>query len=198
MENQNFDIFDALWSSPSTMIEEAYVISDKKIISKLKSMSNLEILDDESRSILMNAVIYERTSVVEYLLKKGVNVNYTDDNGFTALHFAVQTNNTGIIEMLLKSGANSNIKNKFGNNAILCADNDISIDALKLLLKHGSDPYQKNNYGVSAFDTFSCNPDHIKLIENRNEFLLENSGDTKVNCSFKKSTIKDKLKSFLK
>lgn len=165
MDNKEFDLFDALWCSPSTMPNDSEVISDETIVSKLKSIPDLELIDDEERTLLMNAVIYERPIVVEYLLSNHVDINKKDCFGFTALHFAVQTNNSVIVELLLKYGANTNIKNEHGNNAILLASDDIPAETFKLLLKYGSDPYQKNDYEVSAADVFKSNSYLSKLID---------------------------------
>lgn len=163
--DDNYDIFDALWSSPATMPNVDDAISDEEIVEKIKNMSDLELTDDEDRTLLMNAVIYERPLVVECLLKRGVDINKSDCNGFTALHFAVQTNNHNIIKMLLKAGISVNVKNKFGNNAILLADNNTAVETIELLLQYGSDPHQKNNHGFSAMEVLSSDLRYSHLLK---------------------------------
>ena len=140
-------------------------VSDDELIETLLNSDGLEWTDSEGRDLLINAVIYERDIIVEFLLNQGTNVNITDKNGFSPLHFAVQSGNLGITNILLKFDPNVNIKNAFGNSPIMMATLNFPLEGFEALLKNGADPHQKNNYGVSAKDIFSAYPEIVGLFD---------------------------------
>ena len=154
-----------MWCSEKSMPQKQHIVSDDIIINQIKTVNNLEQTDRDGRTLLINAVNYERISIVEYLLEKKVNINVADKMGFTALHFAVQNGNVDIIEMLLENGADVNAKNIYGNNPIMLIKLTHSIDVVKILVKFGANPNLKNEFGVSAMDTYAAYPNIINIFK---------------------------------
>ena len=146
------------------MPDEAYVVSDECIIAEILNLKDKESTDRDGRTLLLNAVCYERTAVAEFLIKAGVDINRADSMGFTPLHIAVQKGNIKLTKMLLKNGADINAKDNFGNNAIRSSKLTAPVDLFELLLEYGADPSMKNDYGYSAIDTFSAYPEIISVL----------------------------------
>ena len=140
--------------------------SEGVIIKEIEQMKNLEQVDRDGRTLLINAAFYNCPSVVDFLIQSRVNINAKDKMGFTALHAASQEGNIEIIEMLLKNGVDVNIKNNFGNSPLMVVRMiKQPLRTISLLLCYGADPYQKNNYGNSAIDMFISKPDIIALFK---------------------------------
>ena len=130
------------------------IIPEETIIEEISLLDNLEDVDREGRTLLINAAFYDRLKIVEYLIGKNVNINAADKDYFTALHAAAMKCNIEIMEILLKAGADVNAKNVFGNNPIMAMilSGRTNIEAYKLLMKYGADPSIKNIAGNSAID----------------------------------------------
>ncbi len=64
------------------------------------------------------AGLYGRTSVVDFLLQKGVDPAVTDAAGQTALHWAAGTGQMDVIKLLLKRGAPLEAKNGYGGTVL--------------------------------------------------------------------------------
>ena len=146
------------------MPDESYAISDEVIIAEILKLQDQEAVDRDGRTLLLNAVCYERIAVAEFLIKAGADVNRADSMGYTPLHIAVQRGNIALTEMLLKHGAAVNARDSFGNNPIMKAMHIAPAELFELLLKSGADPSAKNNYGNSAIDIFAAYPDIISLL----------------------------------
>lgn len=130
------------------------IIPEDTIIEQISLLDNLEEVDRDGRTLLINAAFYERLKIMEYLIGKNVNINAVDKEYFTALHAAALNCNIEIMEILLKAGADVNAKNVFGNNPIMVMilSGRTNIDAYKLLMQYGADPSIKNIAGNSAID----------------------------------------------
>ncbi len=63
---------------------------------------------------IMVATMKGHTSIIQYLIVRGVDVNASNENGSTALHIAVYNNDFEAINLLLDSGANLKIQDKNG------------------------------------------------------------------------------------
>lgn len=64
------------------------------------------------------AARYGRTSVVEYLLQKGVDPAVTDEGGMTGLHWATGTGGLEVVKLLLKHGAPLEARNCYGGTVL--------------------------------------------------------------------------------
>lgn len=141
------------------------IISDDNLIQTFRDIEDFQWVDSDGRDLLVNAVLYEREALVDFLVNKGLNVNRADNSGFTPLHYAVQSGNLRIVEILLKHKADVNAKNMFGNSPIMMANLKFPLEGFNMLVMYGADPEQKNNYGVNARDIFLAYPDIISSLD---------------------------------
>ena len=139
-------------------ISETEIVPDEVIMSRISSLPDIEGIDRDGRTLLINGAFYERKKIVDFLLRSGANVNAKDRNDFTALHAATQTGNIDIVSVLLENGADVNAKNCYGNSPLMTCDHNAPVKIFELLIMHGADPLQKNNYGISAVECFSAYP----------------------------------------
>jgi len=65
-------------------------------------------LDEYGYTPLIEAVIFNKEEIVDYLIENGVDVNQPSITGHTALYWAVENNNETIVTKLLELGANPN------------------------------------------------------------------------------------------
>jgi ankyrin repeat protein len=80
--------------------------------------ANIDVQNDVGRTVLHEAVGFQKTTFVKMLLDAGANVDIQDNRGETALHLAVEKKSSGCVEMLVNAGANMDIKNRDGKTAI--------------------------------------------------------------------------------
>lgn len=146
------------------MPDAAFVISDETVWAEIEKLGDLEAVDRDGRTPLMNAACYERTALVKKLIEAGACVNTADRMGATALHTAVQQGNIALTKMLLESGADVNARDSFGNNPLQWAKHFAPSELFALLLSYGADPRMKNDYGVSAMDSFAAYPDVMSIL----------------------------------
>jgi len=139
--------------------------SEDNIIEDIKAIKNLEQVDRDGRTLLINAAFYNCPHVIEYLIEHKVKLNAKDKVGYTALHAASQEGNIEIVEMLLKNGVDVNATNFFGNSPLMVVRMiKEPLKIISLLLSYGADPYQKNNYGNSAADVFASKPEIADML----------------------------------
>ena len=142
-----------------------HAVSEASIISKLNEIDNLEQKDKNGRTLLVNAVCYERKNVVKYLLSKNVDVNVHVDRGFTALHLAAETGNFDIAELLLKNGAEVDSMDMFGATPLMRCKHSAPLSIFRLLASYGADPQIKNFHGICALDIFGAYPQIIEIFK---------------------------------
>lgn len=155
----------AMGNTEKLMTSPEYVVSDAEVIAKAELVTNVNEKDRDGRTMLMFAALYERLSVVDYLLSRGADINAGDNNGFTALHFAVQANNAEMVEKLLLSGADANAGDSYGNSPLMKGNFATPVAVFEALLGHGADPFRKNNYGMAAVDIFRAREEVYVLLK---------------------------------
>lgn len=89
----------------------------------LKKGANIDILDQEGKTILYLPIKYGYDEICSLLLdhdKKidNILVNLKDNNNNVPLHYAILFKNTFALTLLLEAGANPNITDNDGNNAL--------------------------------------------------------------------------------
>lgn len=80
-----------------------FLIEDKKV--------NINLLDSNNETPLIDAVIWGRLEIVKYLIDQGANVNHKDNSGETPLWCALEHRHIAIAEYLRSKGADVNYKN---------------------------------------------------------------------------------------
>jgi ankyrin repeat protein len=79
--------------------------------------ANVDGLDKNGRTPLMEAAARGLAGVAQALLKRGAAVNVKDGDGRTALLIAAAAGNRDVVEVLLKAGADKDAKDAFGKTA---------------------------------------------------------------------------------
>jgi len=62
--------------------------------------------EDDGKTALMVAIIYEHVDIAEYLLEQGCDVTLADSDGWTALHHAAHSGQPELVQLLFRFGAN--------------------------------------------------------------------------------------------
>lgn len=145
------------------LINYAININDTQIISALITRgANLDITDDDGRSILYVPIKYNYYEVIDLLLyfnnsSIGISlVDIKDKQGNTALHYAVKHNNIIVIDKLIKFNANSDIKNDEGFNSLHLAIFMKNVEVCNKFINGDIDINAQNNQGETYLH-MACN-----------------------------------------
>ncbi|MBN2693950.1 ankyrin repeat domain-containing protein [bacterium] len=104
--------------------------------------------NEDGVDILSLAILKNRVTTVQKLLKKGFSIKKIPKNGRNPLSVALQNGNLEIIEYLLKNSMNPNLKDTTGEtqlNYSIMFKGDIRV--VELLLSFNADPLQKGLSG---------------------------------------------------
>lgn len=143
----------------TTISDEAHVINDKDLLLyalKVRSYKcanalvpyykSFNIYDSQGSNCLINAILTNKNSLINSLLKKGANPNSKNiKNSNFGIHAAVMSNNKETIDTLLKYGAGIDSIGYRGLTALGMAVNINNLDMVKFLLKRGAKPELQNN-----------------------------------------------------
>lgn len=89
---------------------------------------NLSFVNDNNETLLFDAAKKcHDTSIIEYLVRRGLDVNQQNSSRNTPLKVAVMNENLSIISVLIRSGADPLITNNKGESAITLAKNNHQI-----------------------------------------------------------------------
>ncbi|EAY10973.1 ankyrin repeat protein, putative [Trichomonas vaginalis G3] len=100
--------------------------------------ANINEKDENGRTALHIAAIYNSKETAELLISHGANINEKDENGRTALHIAAIYNSKETAELLISHGANINEKDENGRTALHIAAIYNSKETAELLISHGA------------------------------------------------------------
>lgn len=73
----------------------------KFLIEKTGIEKQIDVIDSEGRTLLVQSILYANINVVNLLLDNGADINIQDNENNTALHFAVLKNETQVIDIIL-------------------------------------------------------------------------------------------------
>lgn len=122
----------------------------------LHSDVDLNQLDAQGRSLLIEATLEKRADLVKILLEHGGDPKLADHEGETALHFAAQAQQAEIVQLLIDKGAPVDAKDHAGNTPLFKAlttyRGEADGNAIWALLLAGADRTIKNARGVSPED----------------------------------------------
>jgi ankyrin repeat protein len=117
----------------------------------------INIKDYDGRTALVEAARFGRTSMAEFLLKRGADPNLTANDGRTALIEAAWLDHTDLAQTLLSHGADPNIKEVDGRTALIgAAARHGGSGMVRLLLDQGADPNLQELDGGTALFQAAC------------------------------------------
>lgn len=163
------------------MVEDGLNIRDKKekdiflerLVNFLKYRVNIDLQDNEGRTVIHKAVIANDITVVEKLLTKKANLALTDMHGRTALHHTQWRGNFQIARWLIAAGADINQPDNSGFTLLNYVAIFGHVKLIMALLAAGVLMYNKNPKNRKVAQFFK---DREK---NLDKLLLENANDPK-------------------
>jgi ankyrin repeat protein len=107
----------------------------------IKAGANVNVLDYESATPLLFAVVRDKTEAAIHLIENGANVNICADRaqGWSPLHAAAQCGNLEIMNCLIKAGANVNVLESNGATPLYYAVGEDKTEAVIHLIENGAD-----------------------------------------------------------
>ena len=104
------------------------------------AVNDINSVDKDSNTPLMNAVGYEHTDLAKYLIEHGANVNCICENNATPLSQAVYNQSYEIVDMIIRKGGNINVRNIEGYSplALACLGSKQNYKIAKLLIANGA------------------------------------------------------------
>ena len=162
----------------------------KEAIDNKKIDVNLELKEpisgDEEKTLLLQAMKYRRTEIIELLLAKGANVDVADNEGNTPLHILTDryvqhiNRSTDIAAALIKNKANLNLQNKWGHTPLHLAIIQENEKIAQLLLENEANVNLVDYQGETPLHHLLARPAHFPLIAN---LLLEKGADGNIQNS---------------
>lgn len=156
-----------------------HFVSDKGV--------DVNLADGNKRTLLHNAVLFNKYDIAEYLVNnENIDINAQDNNLYTPLLRAVEKNQTDIAELLIKKLAEKddtgNVLNIMGRSTnqnisidktpLYEASQNGSLDIVKLLAENKADLNKKASNGISPIDIAFQN-DHLDIMK----YLIEQGAD---------------------
>ncbi len=133
----------------------------KNIQNYFNQGGDLMVRDDYGRTALHYAVIRDNTSIIRYLLDRGLILDQCDYFSQTALIYSLTYSSYASLGVLLEYGANVNHKDILGNSPLHYAVKSYRKSIIFLLVKYGADFSAKNSRNISPLDHLILNSDWI-------------------------------------
>jgi ankyrin repeat protein len=111
--------------------------------------ADVNVLDSDGRTLLVEAVVNRRDDRVPFLLSHGANANIPDSTGATPLHHLCSDipYRHDRTEALILAGADVNVADRNGNTPLFGVWNG---ECARLLIQKGADVLHQNNVGETA------------------------------------------------
>ncbi len=90
-------------------------------LKKYLQFGNINIINEESKSLLHYAVIHSAFDCVNYLIDNYIDLNLVDNNNQTPIFEAAKRGRIGLVKILLRNKCDVNIQDKFGNTPLFYA-----------------------------------------------------------------------------
>ncbi|CAN5210674.1 hypothetical protein BH09DEP1_BH09DEP1_3440 [soil metagenome] len=136
----------------------------KEIQDLLARGADINVTNDEGKTILAAAIYHGYSNIVEYLLSRGAQIDLLP-KGWPPLIDAAYWDYQDIVEWLLAAGADVNQRaENNGVTALIMATDAGHIDMVELLLARGADENIKDDEGESALDHAKEDPEMMKLL----------------------------------
>jgi len=129
-------------------------------------------LDEYGYTPLIEATIFNKEAIIDFLLDKGINVNDVSITGHTALHWAVENNNLDIVRKLLTYGANPNAYSRSSQPLLILPILRQQQDLKNLLYQYGADLQFAQDYIATKllahrFELIS----HVDIVDSHNKYI---------------------------
>ncbi|MBF0518649.1 MAG: ankyrin repeat domain-containing protein [Nitrospirae bacterium] len=128
---------------------------------------------------LICSVLFEQTTVVEYLLTQGADTEVVDDQGATALVYAVENGRYDIVKSLLENNANVNFHTNYadylGYTPLMIAVEKNKNELVLLLLEYGADITAKREGDDTTVFDIAENNHYSDILQ----LLIEHASITK-------------------
>ncbi|ORX71041.1 ankyrin [Anaeromyces robustus] len=105
----------------------------------LKKGSEINIIDNNGKSLIANAIQESSLTIVELLIKYGANPEFIDGNKNPPLNYAIQEKSESIVKLLISHGADANFIDLFNISSLAYAIQEKSLPIIKYLIDHGAD-----------------------------------------------------------
>ena len=116
------DIFNAITKDNIARVKEII----KKDPSKVNAINKFD------QNALHIATIYDRTTIIKLLLKKGADTKLKNSKGYTPLHYAARHGYTDIAELLINKGAEIDSKNNDDKTPFDLAEQNANTEIITL------------------------------------------------------------------
>lgn len=128
--------------------------SDVKKILNLVNRDNVNIVDDDGRTVIFYALLENEIDVFNAFLNIGADLHHRDNEGWSLLHYAANENLKEITELIVRNNVKVDAKDEYGNTPLFRAvfSSQGNGEIIKILLANGADPNNKNDSGVSPFE----------------------------------------------
>ena len=137
-------------ANPDAELNDAIVANDSDRVGYLLNHgAQVDALDGEGYTPLVNATRFRFQEVAAYLAKHKANVNLPDHSGWTPLMYAAWDDDPAMVGMLLKHGAKMDAVNTEGLTAFAIATQNAKNKAAQTLIEAGADvnaPVAKGGY----------------------------------------------------
>lgn len=156
-----------------------HFVSDKGV--------DVNLMDGNKRTLLHNAVLFNKYDIAEYLVNnENINVNAQDNYAYTPLLYAVEKNQTDIAELLIKKsvekddiGRALNLTGNIYVDGVYIAETPLyeaskngSMDIVKLLAENKADLNKRAGNGVSPTEIAIQN-NHVDIAK----YLIEHGAN---------------------
>jgi len=135
------------------------------VITLLKGV-DINVLDEENRNLLQEAIAWERNDICVELIRREIDVNHKDPQGLTPVHFVALYRNASIARIILENQGRLDLEDEHENQplwtAVVSAKGDYSVVAL--FMQNGADANHINKHGKSPVD-FAKQLKNSKLFE---------------------------------
>jgi ankyrin repeat protein len=109
--------------------------------------SLLTMQDEQNRTLLHHAAMYNNVTATEVLIEEGIDVNALDSFNCSAIFCAISNYSESIVRLLLENGANPNEVNLLGDNLFLQTINREELGIINVLLEFNADPHARGAAG---------------------------------------------------
>lgn len=172
-----------------------YIASlDYKSLEAYLKVSNINILNDKGRNLLIASIIAEFDDAFDLLIKNYININQTDNLGNTPLMYTIMFNRIGYFKRLIREKCNLNITNLKGESPIMLALNLKKMDMAYILLDMNVDLTKSNQNDENI--TFSIVRSHnlslLKKIIEKDKRLIYSQNYTHRTLLHEACMVKDK------